>query len=205
MGSVIELTILDLDIEVHGRCEFDNLEIFDGVELENSTSVGKFCGTEMPATFVSSFNHLRVKFNSDLTVHGRGFKANYTFSDVQCGGIVKDSNIVIKSPMDTDEDGIYTANSLCRWLIVAPPGFVIQLNFMSFDLEFDSECKYDYVQIFFNGTGKGEKIGPYCGVNVPALITTIDNIATIEFHSDSSASKDGFAITLSFIDGKKCE
>ena len=206
MGNVIVLTVVDLDIEKHSQCEFDNLEIFDGFDLvENSTSAGKYCGTEMPDTFVSSYNHLRVKFNSDLSIHGRGFMANYTFSDVKCGGIVKDSNIVIKPPMDTDKDGFYAPSLLCRWLIVAPPGFAIQLDFNSFDLELDAECKYDFVQIFFNGTGKGEKIGPFCGVKAPALITTTDNIATIEFHSDATTSKDGFAISLTFIDGKKCK
>ena len=205
LGSVIELTVLDLDIEGHSNCEFDNLEIFDGLELENSTSVGKYCGTEMPDTFVSNFNHLRVKFNSDLSIHGRGFKANYTFSDVECGGIVRDSNIVIKPPMDTEGDGVYKSNSECKWLVVAPPGFIIQLNFLSFELEHDTECKYDYVRIFYNGTGKGEQVGPYCGVKVPAMITTTDNIATIEFKSDSSTAKDGFAISLSFIDGTKCK
>lgn len=205
LGNVIELTIVDLDIEAHSSCEFDNLEIFDGLELENSTSVGVYCGTEIPNSFVSNFNHLRVKFTSDLSVHGRGFKANYTFSDVECGGIVKDSNIVIKPPMDSDGYSSYKSNSACKWLVVAPPGFVIQFNFLSFELEHDTECKYDYVKIFFNGTGKGEQVGPYCGVKVPAMITTTDNIATIEFQSDSSISKDGFAINLSFIDATKCK
>lgn len=205
LGSVIELTVVDLDIEGHSSCQFDNLEIFDGLELENSTSVGVYCGTELPDVFVSNFNHIRVKFNSDMSIHGRGFKANYTFTDVECGGIVKDSNIVIKPPKESGDSSSYKSNAACKWLVVAPPGYVIQLNFLSFELELDTECQYDYVKIYFNGTGKGEKVGPYCGTKVPAMITSIDNIATIEFHTDSSTTKDGFAISLSFIDATKCK
>lgn len=59
------------------------------------------------------------------------------------------------------------------------------------------------MKVFNNASGKGEAMGPFCGTNAPKVITTIDNIATVLFHTDSSTGKEGFTITLSFIDGNK--
>lgn len=134
-GKVIVLDVFDLDIETHSICEFDNLEVFDGFEADNATSLGRFCGQEKPGVFTSSFNHLHVHFSSDASVNGKGFAANYSFVDVECGGIVKDSSEIIKSPMEMDGNGLYKSNAVCRWLVFAPRGFVIQMNFISFELE----------------------------------------------------------------------
>lgn len=202
-GKVIAFTVLDFDIETHSICEFDNLQIFDGFQADNATSLGRFCGQTKPGAFISTFNHLHIHFSSDASINGRGFVANYSFIDVECGGIVKDSNEVIKSPMDTDGNGVYKSNAVCRWLIYAPKGYVIQMNFISFELEQDSMCKYDFVKIFNNGSGMGDAVGPFCGTNAPKVITSTDNIATVLFQTDSSTAKDGFTISLAFIDGSK--
>jgi cubilin len=129
------LNVQDLDVEKHTACEFDNLEIFDGFEADNATSLGRFCGDTKPGTFTSSFNHLHVHFSSDASINGRGFMANFSFVDVECGGIIKDSKDLIKSPMESDGNGVYKSNAACRWLVFAPKGFVIQMNFINFELE----------------------------------------------------------------------
>jgi cubilin len=134
-GKVIVLTVLDLDIEKHSVCEFDNLQIFDGATDNNSTSLGRFCGDIKPGAFTSSFNHLHIHFSSDASINGRGFIANYSFVDVECGGLIKDPSEVIKSPMETDMSGVYKSNSKCQWLVLAPKGFVIQMSFLKFDME----------------------------------------------------------------------
>lgn len=46
-------------------------------------------------------------------------------------------------------------------------------------------------------------MGRFCGTNAPKTVTTVDNIATILFKTDSSTAKDGFAISLAFIEGIK--
>lgn len=201
-GKVIVLAVLDLDIETHSVCEFDNLEVFDGFQADNATSLGRFCGDTKPGVFTSSFNHLHVHFSSDASINGRGFTANYSFVDVECGGIIKDQSELIKSPMDTDGNGVYKSNAVCRWLVFAPPGYVIQMNFINFELELDSACKYDFVTVFNNGSGNGDAVGPFCGSNAPKIITTTDNIATVLFQTDTSTAKDGFTISLSFIDSR---
>lgn len=202
-GKVIILNIVDFDIEGHSLCEFDYLQVFDGYQADNATSLGRFCGQTKPGIFTSSFNHLHVHFSSDASINGRGFTANYSFVDVECGGIVKDASELIKSPMDTDGNGVYKSNALCRWLVYAPKGYIIQMNFLNFELEQDTACKYDFVTIYNNGSGRSEQMGPFCGTNAPKVITTTDNIATVVFQTDSSTAKDGFTISFAFIDGTK--
>jgi cubilin len=59
------------------------------------------------------------------------------------------------------------------------------------------------VKIFNNGSGRGEAMGPFCGTNAPKVITTVDNLATVLFQTDSSTAKEGFTISLAFIEGSK--
>lgn len=134
-GRVIILNVVDFDVEKHSVCEFDNLEIFDFPTADNSTSLGRFCGQTKPGIVTSTYNHLHIHFSADASINGRGFFANYTFVDVSCGGIITDASKVIRSPMSTDGNGIYQSNSNCRWVVVAPVGYVIQMNFINFELE----------------------------------------------------------------------
>lgn len=81
----IVLTIEDMDIE--GReppeCYYDYVEIHDG-DNENATMLAKLCGDEehIPDTpYYSTHNYMYIKFTTDNSVEGRGFKANYTTID----------------------------------------------------------------------------------------------------------------------------
>lgn len=141
-GFVIVLNVLDFDFEKHSVCEFDHLEIFDFPTSDNRTSLGRFCGQTKPGIITSTYNHLHIHFQSDASIGGRGFMANYSFVDVSCGGIITDANKVIRSPMSTDQNGLYLPNMKCRWVIVAPKGFVIQMNFITFELELGKQSHF---------------------------------------------------------------
>ena len=74
--------MMDMDIEGldPSNCFFDYLEIFDG-DSENATQLATLCGDTsfMPAEpFYSTYNYMLLKFTSDVSIQGRGFKANYT-------------------------------------------------------------------------------------------------------------------------------
>ena len=43
----------------------------------------------------------------------------------------------------------------CRWVIVAPPGHIIKLTWMTFNLEESHTCSYDYLAVFDNTTIPG--------------------------------------------------
>ncbi|XP_029168402.1 cubilin-like [Nylanderia fulva] len=201
----IVLTIEDLDIE--GRdppnCYYDYVEIYDG-DNENATKLATLCGEEdhIPNTpYYSTHNYMYIKFTTDNSVEGRGFKVNYTTIDRRCGGLFKESTGVIQPPV---ENGRYADNEQCIWTIQAPPGYIIQLTWLSFNLESHTNCIHDYVKLYEIYTSPDENIiATYCGSNKPPDLMTQERTLTIIFRTDSSISHDGFAATYVFVDVSK--
>lgn len=56
------------------------------------------------------------------------------------------------------ENGVHANDEECIWTIQAPPGYVIHLTWMSFNLEHHSHCANDYVNIYENYTSPDENI-----------------------------------------------
>ena len=82
-GSTITLTFLDMDIEYHDSCGYDDVE----VRVSDVNAPGeRFCGTTLPPVQTSTGNQLLVAFRSDYSVTGRGFRASYVINDDVDGG-----------------------------------------------------------------------------------------------------------------------
>ena len=63
-------------MEAEASCEFDVLEVREGGEPQGPL-VGRFCGHERPASYVSSSNKLYFNFRSDYSVSQAGFRIRY--------------------------------------------------------------------------------------------------------------------------------
>ncbi|KAF7287446.1 hypothetical protein GWI33_001415 [Rhynchophorus ferrugineus] len=168
----------------------NTVEIRDG-DSANSTLIGIYCGGK--ARIQSSTNYLWIKGPT------KGFIANYTTINIGCGGILRTDRRSISYP-PTDEE-TYRANSKCRWVIVAPPTKIIQLTWITFELEFSPDCNYDYVKVFDNTTdsGQGDLIGTYCNNKLPPVLLSQSNIVTVDFASDGSINNGGFSISYAFL------
>lgn len=100
-------------------------------------------------------------------------------------------------------------NLFCQ-VIVAPIGYIVQLTFVSFDLETSQTCLYDYVAIYdniiVNETNDIKAIGRYCGTEKPPIMMSTSRAITIIFKSDDTVNGQGFLATYDFIDGRnrKC-
>ncbi|KAI4498132.1 hypothetical protein M0802_006618 [Mischocyttarus mexicanus] len=198
----IVLSILDLDLEgTSNDCYFDSLEIFDG-DSENSTSLAVLCNTVAPSEpYYSTHNFMYLKFTTDNTIEGRGFKINYTSIDRRCGGFYKNSVGIIKSPND---DGSYQNNEECTWIIQAPPGHLVQLSWLSFSLEMQQRCRNDYVSVYENiSKSEDSHMGTFCGSNKPPTLTSRDRTMVIYFETDSSITDNGFMASYVFVDATK--
>jgi hypothetical protein len=62
----------------------------------------------------------------------------------------------------------------------------VKVEFLTFDLEADPDCGYDYLQIFNGSSVSSPLLGTYCGKNSPGIITSTDpgGDLTFRFHSD---------------------
>jgi hypothetical protein len=96
---------------------------------------------------------------------------------------------------------------VCKWIIAATPGHVIQILWMHFQLQNNYECMFDYVEIFDNNTetGKGHSIGKYCGHTAPPMLLSTSNLVTIVFRNDRTYHLVGFLATYNIIAEKDGE
>lgn len=112
-----------------------------------------------------------------------------------CGGLIDSANGTITSPSFPE---VYPLSKDCVWEIVAPPTHKVILNFTHFDLEgsnfFQAECDYDSLTIYSKTSDENlKRHGLYCGSKLPPIITSESNAIRLEFTSDNTIQKGGFA------------
>ncbi|XP_046641719.1 tolloid-like protein 1 [Daphnia pulicaria] len=119
-----------------------------------------------------------------------------------CGGLIDSPNGTIISPSFPD---LYPSNKHCIWEIFAPPQYRITLNFTHFDLEGNNQdCEYDHVEVRSKlSENELRKHGVFCGTHLPPVVTSEGNVLRIEFASDNSVQKTGFAAVY-FTDKDEC-
>lgn len=122
-----------------------------------------------------------------------------------CGGLIESLNGTITSPSFPE---MYPLSKFCVWEIVAPPQYRITLNFSHFELEgnnvYQMECEYDSLTIYSKISDDDlKKHGIFCGNKVLPLITSETNVLRVEFTSDNSVQKSGFAAVF-FTDIDEC-
>ena len=55
---------------------YDFLEVHEG-RNEETPLVGRYCGNSLPPDYVSSGNEVYIRFKTDHSVSGRGFRIQY--------------------------------------------------------------------------------------------------------------------------------
>jgi hypothetical protein len=116
-------------------------------------------------------------------------------STLYCSGITE-----IKYPEGYIEDGSgpnnYTGRNNCKWLIVAPPGKKIAIDFV----EFDTEPKKDELYVF-NGAETNEQIlGIFSGHELPPSLKTGGNAALIWFLTSDDIQYKGWKLHFKAVD-----
>ncbi|KAH8417139.1 hypothetical protein KR222_004379 [Zaprionus bogoriensis] len=122
-----------------------------------------------------------------------------------CGGVIEYPNGTITSPSFPEK---YPLLKECIWEIIAPAKHKISLNFTHFDLEGtahqQSDCGYDSVTIYSKlPENRLKRIGTFCGSAIPPTATSDSNALRVEFHSDKSVQRTGFAAVF-FTDIDEC-
>ncbi|XP_029134023.2 cubilin [Labrus bergylta] len=183
VGAEVSLNFTHMDLESHGSCTFDYVEVRDG-RLETDALIGKYCGSSLPAPIRSSSNYLWIRFRSDSSVSRAGFRAVYT---VACGGTLSGTG-QIRSPYHPNA---YPHNKACEWVINQPEGYVVTLNFLSFDVEGGS-CRFDFVEVRDGSTSSSPLLGTFCGVDIPPRLQSTQRSMYIYFKTDASVTNHGF-------------
>lgn len=203
-GKAIRLTFQDFDIEDNRNynCQYDNVEIRDGTDV-NSTLLGKFCGgsEHTPPVQISTHNHMYMRFNSDMSVSGRGFFANYTTFATECGGIYRETTGLINLP--SGDSSTYKNDQSCIWILMAPQGMHIKLTWHRFELESMPSCDSDYLELIeLDENNSNFTLGKFCGTKTPPAFTSSTNRLMMRFLSDRSVRSAGFSVSYTFLDEK---
>ncbi|KAM6964893.1 adhesion G-protein coupled receptor G6 [Aplochiton taeniatus] len=87
--------------------------------------------------------------------------------------------------------GEYPKSQACKWTLKAPPGFIIQISFLHFELEEALGCIYDRVVV---ATGNADV--RFCGLTANGLtLNSTGNVMELSFTSDFSVQKKGFRVS----------
>lgn len=89
LGKAIVLDFIDFDMEgnTYPECTYDYLQVFDGVADEEN-QIGRYCGSMVPPQAASRLNLMTLKFVTDPSIEGRGWKANYSLVDTGEGNVI---------------------------------------------------------------------------------------------------------------------
>ncbi|KAK6025271.1 CUB domain protein, partial [Ostertagia ostertagi] len=97
--------------------------------------------------------------------------------------------------------GDYPKSQNCTWHFVTTPGHRLMLNFLSFQVEEHSQCKYDSASIYDGGDTNAILVGIFCGVIPPPLFMSSTNQLFLTFTSDASVSRQGFEANYASVCG----
>ncbi|XP_068187522.1 procollagen C-endopeptidase enhancer a [Antennarius striatus] len=124
-------------------------------------------------------------------------QTNYTRPVFHCGGdLVSDSGFVGSEGFPS----FYKPNSKCTWRITVPEGNVVTLSFRIFDLEADSQCRYDYLDVYNGHSNLVQKLGRFCGTFRPGALISTTNTMMLEMSSDGETQGRGF---VAYFNGAK--
>ncbi|KAK9878934.1 hypothetical protein WA026_003756 [Henosepilachna vigintioctopunctata] len=197
-GHRIRIAFTTFEIEPHQDCSYDYVEFFDGSSTEAS-SMGKYCGSKLPNLIIASGNQLYMSFKSDGSVQKKGFWATHA---TVCGGMHQAAINEKKHIYSHAKFGSasYDNKADCDWTIEAPPGFNVQLSFLTFELEDEKNCEYDHVEIFNGPDSSGQSYGKFCGTNKPADIFSTHEGLLLRFRSDDTLVAKGFSVVYEAVD-----
>ncbi|CAG9795395.1 unnamed protein product [Diatraea saccharalis] len=186
-GHRIKLIFNVFELEPHQECAYDHVTIYDGASAEEKT-LGRFCGSKVPHPVVASHNQMYVVFKSDASVQRKGFLATHSTGYLAASETVKH----LYSHARYGDDS-YESRADCDWSIVAPLGQFVRLTFLTFELEPETNCGYDYVQVFGGLEGSAGDYGTFCGTKMPPEIVSTTEALLVRFRTDDSIVFKGFS------------
>ncbi|XP_028447413.1 tumor necrosis factor-inducible gene 6 protein isoform X1 [Perca flavescens] len=115
----------------------------------------------------------------------------YNPNSKECGGVLTDQQKIIQSPGFPEE---YQDEQICYWHIRVRLGQRIRLRFLEFDVEDDTACLADYLEVYDSYDDVAGFAGRFCGDYLPDDIISTGNVMTLKFLSDASVTAGGFQL-----------
>ena len=195
-----------------GLCNQSYAEVFD-VSSSTTVFLGKYCDYYLNKTMIySEGNNVIVKFSQLSTSPEQGgliatyealktVPAQYSCSRENTRINLRGLHGQLAS---LDYPLLYPNNVACSWDIEVPTGYLIQLTFHSFDLEYSPKCRADYVEIKQGmDISWSTVMGRYCGTSLPPVLLSNYPKVYIDFVANSLARYRGFHASFTAVPDRK--
>ncbi len=134
-----------------------------------------------------------------------GTYSNYITKKIIIGQqiIINNQQISTCSAIFYDHGGPYGnyANMTDYVITFIPPSVnqTISANFLTFDLEDEPNCAYDFLEIYNGPDQTSPLIGQYCGANSPGTVVSThpSGKLTFNFHADEGVTGSGWSAVIS--------
>ncbi|XP_076649547.1 neuropilin and tolloid-like [Halictus rubicundus] len=209
-GMLLKLDFRDeFKLEESSECRYDFLEVRDG-QYGYSNLLGNYCGTNFPPEITSKTRYLWLRFRSDDSIEGKGFKAVWsmiprpTYPGVPpepepCVRNVSGMEAIINSDDVLDRKKLSEKEGIpldCLWNITVKEGWKIQLTFSDpFKLQRPNECDANFVDIFAERTDMSAREKNFCGSIADTVVLTT-NIAFVRFYAEPKALNSSFEAVM---------
>lgn len=102
-----------------------------------------------------------------MTVLRGGSRPCVPLLPLECGGQVR-AEVKTKDLYSHAQfgDNNYPGGVDCEWVIVAEEGYGVELVFQTFEVEEETDCGYDYMELFDGYDSTAPRLGRYCGSGV---------------------------------------
>ncbi|XP_076629603.1 neuropilin and tolloid-like [Colletes latitarsis] len=199
----------EFKLEESADCRYDFLEVRDG-QHGYSNLLGNFCGTNFPPEITSKTRYLWLRFHSDDSIEGKGFKAVWSMIPrptypgvppepepcvIHVGGMeaIINSDDVQDRKKLSEKEGIPLD---CMWNITVKDGWKIQLTFSDpFKLQRPNECDANFVDIFKERTDMSSREKNFCG-SIADTVLIQTNIAFVRFYAEPKALNSSFEAVM---------
>lgn len=150
----INLSICDPDKNL-GRCDCDYVEVLDGNGPFSRVIGERYCGYDLPkvADITSTGSALYVRFVTDSIRPSTGFTATFTVVPSLCSSlpyvnIIGNETVPTYFTSPAKPGSVnYPPNILCTWIVEAPEGMILDIQFHKFELEQSVNCENDSLTI----------------------------------------------------------
>ncbi|XP_078353400.1 cubilin-like isoform X21 [Oculina patagonica] len=223
-GKAMNIYFNEFDVEYHGNCDWDYLEITN----ENNQTIGKYCGSRSGLNVVVTGQYVVLKFHSDESFSDKGYRL--TFSAFSNGTQPPPSTHPPTVPGNATYPPYTTSqpngNATYPPYTTSPPnggcGYVQNNQLTSpgypnyypnnmdctywvhiphgkalriyFDVFEVDDCGYDYLRIT---NERNQTFGSFCGDKSGHVVHVTGRYAIITFHSDSSITDQGYKLDIS--------
>ncbi|XP_054258423.1 tolloid-like protein 2 [Macrosteles quadrilineatus] len=196
-GHRIKLLFTEFEMEPHQECAYDHIVLYDG-DSTDSHILGRFCGSKVPHPIIATTNQMFMVFKSDASVQRKGFVATHT---TVCGGHLQATSRVKHLYSHSKYgDHNYENRADCDWSIEAPPGKNVHLTFLTFEVEDEQDCGYDFVEVYSGLDASGPSYGRFCGNSNPTDIVSVNEALLVRFHSDDTIVSKGFSASYKAVE-----